>query len=133
MWCFEELCPQCNKHLIIKEGRFGPFTTCSNYPTCKYIKQETIGIACPECGGDLVVKRTKRKPFYGCSNYPTCKFAVWDKPVPQSCPDCGARFLVEKVKKDGERFLQCRNEECKHKEPLIETEDSEADSTRLTA
>jgi DNA topoisomerase-1 len=129
----EDLCPQCNKHLILKEGRFGPFTACSNYPTCKYIKQETIGVACPECGGDLVVKRGKRKSFYGCSNYPTCKFAVWDKPVPQSCPDCGARFLVEKVKKDGERYLQCRNEECKHKEPLSEAADSEGDSTRLTA
>ena len=124
----EELCPQCNKHLVLKEGRFGPFTACSNYPTCKYIKQETIGIACPECGGDLVVKRGKRKSFYGCSNYPTCKFAVWDKPVPQPCPDCGARFLVEKVKKDGERYLMCRNEECKHKEPLLETADSEDDA-----
>jgi DNA topoisomerase-1 len=126
----EELCPQCNAHMVIKQGRFGPFTACSNYPNCKYIKQELTGVACPECGGDLVVKRGKRKTFYGCSNYPTCKFALWDKPVAQACPECGARFLVEKTNKDGGRFLLCKNDECKHKEPLP---DSEGDSSRLTA
>jgi DNA topoisomerase-1 len=106
------------------------FTACSNYPNCKYIKQELTGVACPDCGGDLVVKRGKRKTFYGCSNYPTCKFALWDKPVPKSCPECGARFLVEKANKDGDRFLLCKNEECKHKESLP---DSEEDSSRLSA
>jgi DNA topoisomerase-1 len=126
----EELCPQCHAHLVIKQGRFGPFTACSNYPKCKYIKQELTGVACPECGGDLVVKRGKRKTFYGCSNYPTCKFALWDRPVAQSCPECGARFLVEKANKDGGRYLLCKNEECKHKEPLPDSED---DSDRLTA
>jgi DNA topoisomerase-1 len=131
----EELCPQCGKHLVIKQGRFGPFTACSNYPECKYIKQETTGVSCPECGGEIVVKKGKRgKSFYGCSNYPTCKFALWDKPVARDCPECGARFLLEKTKKDGSRFLQCRNEECKHKEPLgIEGAGESDDLSRLTA
>ncbi|HWC77057.1 MAG TPA: type I DNA topoisomerase [Blastocatellia bacterium] len=126
----EDLCPQCGKNLVIKQGRFGAFTACSNYPTCKYIRQETTGVACPDCGNDLVVKRGKRKTFYGCSNYPNCKFALWDKPIAQSCPECGARFMVEKVKKDGGRFLLCRNEECKHKEALpdVEPESEEAAS-----
>jgi DNA topoisomerase-1 len=118
----EELCPNCGKHLVLKEGRFGPFTACSNYPECKYIKQETTGVACPECGGDIVVKKTRRgKAFYGCSNYPTCKFTLWDKPVAQPCPECGARFLVEKFTKAGKHYLQCRNEECKHKQPIADT------------
>jgi DNA topoisomerase-1 len=118
----EELCPQCGKHLVIKQGRFGPFTACSNYPECKYIKQDTTGVACPEDGGDIVAKRGKRKSFYGCSNYPKCNFVLWDKPVAKSCPQCAARFLVEKWKKDGSRELQCRTEDCKYKEDVIETE-----------
>jgi DNA topoisomerase I len=115
----EELCPNCGKHLVVKAGRYGPFTACSNYPECKYIKKETTGVACPECGGDIVVKKGRgKRAFYGCSNYPKCNFAVWDKPVAQACPACGARFMLEKVSKDGNRYLQCREEGCKHKEPL---------------
>lgn len=132
----EELCPNCSKHLVIKQGRFGPFTACSNYPECKYIKQETTGVTCPEDGGEIVVKKGKRnRVFYGCSNYPKCNFAVWDKPVPRPCPECGARFLLEKVSKDGDRFLACRTEGCKHKEPAPDRSDAGkgGDVSRLTA
>jgi DNA topoisomerase-1 len=125
----EEPCPNCGKHLVIKEGRFGPFTACSNYPECKYIKQETTGVACPECGGDIAVKKGKRgRVFYGCTNFPKCNFALWDKPVAQDCPACGARFMVEKTSKDGSRSLVCRQEGCKHKEPVTEVPaDNDAD------
>jgi DNA topoisomerase-1 len=131
----DEDCPQCGKNLVLKQGRFGPFTACSNYPKCKYIKQEKAGVACPECGSDLVVKRGKRgKTFYGCSAYPDCTFALWDKPVAKECPECGARFLVEKTRKDGHRFLQCRNEECKYKQELPDSEgDSEESESRIPA
>jgi DNA topoisomerase-1 len=132
----EELCPKCGKQMVLKQGRYGPFTACSDYPKCKYIKQETIGVSCPECGvGELVVKKSKRGAFYGCANYPTCKFTLWDKPVPQSCPECGARFLVEKIKKDGSRELRCRAEGCKYKEPIPDTDvsDAEHNASRLTA
>src|SRR5215216_3036264 len=132
----EEMCPQCGKHLVIKQGRFGPFTACSNYPECKYIKQEMTGVACPEDGGEIVVKKGKRgRVFYGCSNYPKCNFALWDKPVLQACPECGARFIVEKVGKDGSRFLQCRGEGCKFKQPVTDATADEGGEkrTRLTA
>src|SRR5437762_2826792 len=79
----EEKCPECGNHLVIKHGRFGPFTACSNYPQCKFVKRQTLGIPCPEkgCTGEIVVRRTKRgKTFYGCSRYPECKFTAWDKP-----------------------------------------------------
>ena len=88
----DEKCPECGNNLVIKHGRYGEFTACSNYPNCKYIKKETIGIACPEegCTGELVVRRTRRrKTFYGCSRYPDCKFTVWDQPVNEPCPKCG--------------------------------------------
>ena len=98
-----ELCPNCNNPLVIRKGRYGEFTACSNYPECKYIKKEErvvteIGI-CPNCDGKIIEKKTKRgKIFYGCNNYPKCKFASWDKPTGEMCPECN-NSLVEKKDK----------------------------------
>jgi DNA topoisomerase-1 len=113
----EEKCPDCGNHLVIKHGRYGKFTACSNYPNCKYVKRETLGIPCPEkgCTGEIVVRRSKRgKTFYGCTRYPECKFTVWDKPVAEPCPNCGSPILLEKFKKSGETVRHCPNEECKY-------------------
>lgn len=32
-------CPYCNKELVLKEGKFGQFLGCPNYPRCKYTKK----------------------------------------------------------------------------------------------
>ena len=94
----------------MKYGRFGEFTACSNYPTCKYVKQKTIGVKCPECAdGEVVERRSKRgRTFYGCHLYPDCKFVAWGKPVAEKCPKCGSPYLVEKWLKAG-GFWQCPN------------------------
>ncbi len=114
----EEKCPECGNNLVKKHGRFGEFIACSNYPTCKFVKRETLGIPCPEtgCTGEIVVRRTKRrKVFYGCTRYPDCKFTVWEKPVAEPCPNCGSPILLEKTdKKTGETTRYCRNESCKY-------------------
>ncbi|MGO9275414.1 MAG: type I DNA topoisomerase [Terriglobia bacterium] len=110
----EEKCPECGNHLVIKHGRFGEFTACSNYPTCKYVKRQTLGIPCPEkgCTGEIVVRKTKRgKTFYGCTRYPDCKFTAWDKPVAEPCPNCGSPVLLAKVRKSGPVRV-CPNEAC---------------------
>ncbi len=80
-----EVCPNCNSPLVIRNGRYGKFTACSNYPKCKYVKKEektTIEVCnCPMCDGKVIEKRTKKgKIFYGCNNYPKCKYASWNKP-----------------------------------------------------
>jgi DNA topoisomerase-1 len=98
-----EICPECGSPLVIRKGKFGPFTACSNYPKCKYIKKEPkevkIICKCPECGHDIIEKKSKRgKIFYGCNNYPNCKFALWDKPTGELCPECHS-LLVEKNNK----------------------------------
>lgn len=97
-----EGCPECGSPLVIRNGKYGPFVACSNYPECKYIKpkEESEICACPKCGeGKIVEKRSKRgKIFYGCNNYPKCKTAYWDKPIGEACPKCG-EMLVEKNKK----------------------------------
>ncbi|PYS53059.1 MAG: type I DNA topoisomerase [Acidobacteria bacterium] len=115
----DETCPQCGQaKLAVKEGRFGEFIACSNYPTCKYIKPKTVGVACtkPGCGGELIERRSKRgKVFYGCLKYPDCDFVVWNKPVPEQCPQCGAPFLLEKSTKRDGLIRYCNEESCKYK------------------
>ncbi len=89
-----EKCPECGNDLVKRNGKYGEFIACSNYPTCKYIKKEEkekqIIMKCPNCDkGNIVEKMTKRrKPFYGCDNYPKCKTAFWDKPTGDKCPLC---------------------------------------------
>ena len=56
-------CPKCDSPLWIREGRYGKFIGCSNYPDCKYIKLKEIGVACPKegCKGGQVVERRSRR------------------------------------------------------------------------
>ncbi len=95
-----EDCPECGSPLVIRKGKYGEFTACSNYPNCKFIKSEPREVIevcdCPNCGSKIVEKKSKRgKLFYGCSNYPKCKTAYWDKPIGKFCPEC-KNMLVEK-------------------------------------
>lgn len=98
-----ELCPNCNSPLVIRKGRYGDFTACSNYPECKYIKKEEKKVVevcdCPNCDGKIVERKTKRgKIFYGCNNFPKCNTAFWDKPLKETCPNCGNILLEKKDK-----------------------------------
>lgn len=34
-----EICPQCGSSLVYRNGPYGPFKGCSNYPKCKFIKK----------------------------------------------------------------------------------------------
>ena len=124
----DETCPQCKEaKLVIKDGRFGAFTSCSNYPKCKYIKPKTVGVACPKsgCGGELIERRSKRgKVFYGCLKYPACDFVLWNKPVADQCPECGSPYLVEKVTKREGTVRYCNAENCKYK-VLVESDSPE--------
>ncbi len=103
-----ENCPECGHPLVIRKGRYGAFTACSNFPECKYIKsepkEEIIICDCPNCEGKIVEKKSRRgKVFYGCNNYPKCKTAYWDKPTGEKCPECKG-MLTEKKDK-----IKCSN------------------------
>ena len=111
----DEKCPKCESNLVIKQGRFGEFTACTNYPNCKYVKQKSTGVLCPKDGGDIVERKSRRgKVFFGCANYPDCDFTLWNRPIPEPCPECKAPFLVEKITKKHGRQLICNNEECSY-------------------
>ena len=97
-----EICPECGSPLVLRKSKYGEFTACSNYPTCKYIKsdkepEEIIEVCdCPNCSGKIIVRKSRKgKVFYGCNNYPKCKTAYWDKPIDKKCPKCG-NMLTEK-------------------------------------
>ena len=99
-----ETCPECGSPLVIRKGKYGSFTACSNYPECKYIKKEEKEVVevmdCPLCDGKIVEKPTRKgKVFYGCTHYPKCKFATWDKPTGEMCPECG-KAMIEKSGKE---------------------------------
>ena len=104
-----EDCPECGHPLVVRKGKYGEFVACSNFPNCKYIKQEPreeqVICDCPNCDeGKIIEKRSKRgKIFFGCNNYPTCKTAYWDKPTGEKCPECG-NMLTEKKDK-----IKCSN------------------------
>ena len=106
-----EDCPVCGKMLVLRQGAYGEFVSCSGYPKCKYVKQNLIeGMKCPKCGtGDLAERKARRgNVFWGCTNYPKCDFTSNNKPVPQPCPICKSPYLVEKTLKSG-IFLECPN------------------------
>lgn len=110
-----EMCPNCGNPLVIRNGRYGEFVACSNYPECKYIKKEEVPVIeicpCPHCDGHIIEKRSRKgKIFYGCDCYPKCKTAYWYKPLDKKCPECG-EMLLEKSKK-----VVCSNSDCTYEE-----------------
>lgn len=121
----DQICGKCANPMIMRQGKYGPFLACSNYPECKNTQSLTIqgsshdtGASCPEsgCKGSLAQKMSKRgKVFYGCNRYPDCTFAIWDKPVNQPCPLCHAKFIVERTSKKDGTFLSCIDPDCGYK------------------
>lgn len=110
----DDKCEKCGLPMMVKNGRFGLFLSCSGYPKCKNIKNiqgantSSTGIVCPACGkGDIVQKRSRRGIFYACSAYPDCKNAYWSKPTGEKCPDCGALLIAGKDDK-----VVCSKKEC---------------------
>jgi len=108
----EESCPKCGKPLLLRNGQYGEFISCSGYPKCKYIKQELLDVKCPKDGGDIAVRKTKRGDlFYGCVNYPKCDFASNLKLVNQTCPKCDSAYLLEVVNDKGTHLVCPNNRE----------------------
>lgn len=78
-----ESCPNCGSPLVIRNGKYGEFVACSNYPECKYIKSEKkkaepvmTDEVCPNCGSPIVIKKGRFGEFKACSAYPKCKTII---------------------------------------------------------
>jgi len=124
-----EKCPLCGDKtgkngggkLVVREGRYGSFISCSRYPKCKFVKQDEeelkkkmTDITCPICKkGKMAERRGRFGIFYSCSNYPDCKNAIKAKPTGKICEMCGA-LMMEGTKTIPER---CSNNKCPNNRP----------------
>lgn len=107
-------CENCGAPMAIKQGRFGSFLGCTNFPACKTTKPlvKEIGVPCPLCEKPVVERKSKAgRVFYGCSDYPTCTFVSWNKPTADPCPVCGS-FMIERRQKGQTTAAECSNSEC---------------------
>ena len=122
------ICDKCGATMIVKNGRFGKFAACPNYPTCKNTKplntaknQETAAgeqtekkvvvadFKCEKCGGDMVLRSGRYGSFYACANYPTCAFTKpRTKDIGVACPKCAGK-VVMKYGKNKTVFYSCEN------------------------
>lgn len=117
----KELTKSGGGKLVIREGRFGMFISCSRYPKCKFIKEDEeekkkkmTGVKCPACkDGEMMERRGKFGIFYSCSNYPDCKNAIKAKPTGNMCSMCGS-LMMEGTKTIPER---CSNNKCPNHRP----------------
>ena len=98
------ICDKCGHKMLLREGRFGKFLGCSNFPKCRNImpynekeEKKSVGI-CPNCGKKVYALKTKRgKTFYACEDREGCNFMSWDIPTGEKCPECG-NYLIKKGK-----------------------------------
>ncbi len=121
------ICENCGSRMVVKNGRFGKFAACPNYPTCKNTKPlakngeglvekkvELAPMKCELCGSDMILRTGKYGSFYACSKYPECKFTKQKvRSLGVNCPECGAE-LVTKYGKNKTVFYSCsKYPECK--------------------
>ena len=107
-------CEQCGEFMVVKQGRYGKFLACPNFPACRNTKPivKDMGVTCHKCGGHLIERHSKRgRIFYGCDNWPECDFVTWDVPLQEYCPECGT-FLLGHGYRGKFTKKYCANEAC---------------------
>ncbi len=107
-------CEKCGHLMVIREGKYGKFLGCSNFPTCKNIQpleQPKFKGVCPKCGKRMVERKSKAgKLYFSCEDYTNCKFMSWDEPTGKKCPKCGEHIVIKLQK--GKTITKCSNKEC---------------------
>lgn len=125
------ICDKCGSRMIVKNGRFGKFAACPNYPQCRNTKPLVVPDAndeegtgsekktviadfkCEKCGSDMVQRSGKYGSFFACSRYPECDFTKQKtKSIGVSCPKCGADIVMKNGRKrtvfySCERYPDC--------------------------
>ena len=112
-------CEMCGSDMVLRNGKYGAFYACSQYPKCKFTKQKNkeIEAPCPKCGGKVVIKYGKSKSaFYCCEHYPKCDFSSWDMPMTESCPNCGKPLF----RKKGKSLAVCKEKNCGYERDLAQ-------------
>ncbi len=118
------ICEKCGSKMIVRNGRYGKFAACPNFPKCRNTKpleasekqtetkKEAVvveGMKCEICGSDMVLRSGRYGSFYACSQYPKCKFTKQkNKEIDVPCPKCGGK-VVMKYGKSKSVFYCCDN------------------------
>jgi len=109
------ICDKCGAKMVIKNGRYGKFAACPNYPTCRNTKPLTeekkeeqqaervekkpvivADFKCEKCGADMVQRNGRYGSFFACSRYPECNFTKQKtKELDIPCPKCGSKVLIK--------------------------------------
>jgi len=114
-----EKCEKCKGKMVMKEGKFGKFLACENYPKCKNTKTIVTDTKekCPECEkGTIVERRTKRgRMFWGCSTYPKCQYATWNAPGSEKDKEKEAGSEEQGEKPDSDKEESSEKSEFKEK------------------
>ena len=123
------ICDKCGSRMVVRNGRFGKFAACPNYPTCRNTKPLTAPVEeenqessaeeegkkppvvadfkCEKCGSDMVLRSGKFGSFYACSKYPECKFTkARVRETGVDCPKCGSK-IVTKFGRNHTVFYSC--------------------------
>ncbi|MEW6200769.1 MAG: type I DNA topoisomerase [bacterium] len=118
-------CEKCGSQMTLKEGRYGIFYACANYPHCKNTKAfKGIGAAedldengnrlapkptdekCEKCGAPMLLREGRYGAFLACSAYPKCKNT---KPHPEAAAD---NNLNNKVKRPAPKPTDKKCKKC---------------------
>jgi len=133
-------CEKCGAPLEAREGRFGLFIACRDYPECKTTHRlgkraeaQPTDEVCDECGAPMVIREGRYGKFLACSKYPKCKnthnidedgnkVAKVPKAPPkktdQKCPKCGG-FLVIRQARGKDEFYGCEKyPKCRYTKPM---------------
>ena len=108
------ICDKCGSKMVVKNGRFGKFAACPNYPQCKNTKpltspekeeqkekkqQVVADFKCELCGGDMVQRSGRYGSFFACANFPTCSFTKQKtRDIGVACPKCGSKIVMKNGK-----------------------------------
>lgn len=111
------VCEKCGGKMLIREGRYGKFLGCGNFPKCRNVQtlesenNKKIAGVCPQCGANMLERKSKKgKTYYSCERYPDCGFMSWDITTGKKCPKCESH-IIQKGK-----ITKCSNTACDYKE-----------------
>ena len=140
----EIVCQVCERFMLKRDGRNGPFLACSGFPECRNTMPlaedgktplpkavpEVTEYNCDQCNKPMLVKESKRGKFLGCSGFPKCRSTMQlaedgktplPKAVPEvteyNCDKCNKPMVIKESRR-GE-FLGCSGfPKCRNTNPL---------------
>ena len=110
-------CPEHEQDLVLRNGRFGPFLACPEFPKCTYTAPVPTGLKCTKsgCEGELVERKSKKgRTFYRCTKSPDCDFVMFGAPLMRVCPLCENPYLQES--RGRSKVVSCPNPACDYRE-----------------